>query len=261
MPPLGAHAKDVVHAGDVAARRREVEPPAVARPRVQPLEPVVERQPLERRRSRASGRRCRRRRCGRRRTRAVRRRASRAAATRWPRATRAGARRRRRRRPSRCRRRRRTRSPLGRARSPARRKRAAARLLLDSWPLWLDIPNGCIAPSSASPAIASARLVNPAAIPAAAGWLCLTDVLLVCPPILRLTARWVCEKTVSPSYDGSSGCNFAEPPIANGSLAHASTSRLNPTSRASLKVKRSNARCGPVLSPPYDTRPTHADGQ
>ena len=67
---VARHAKDVVHAGDVVARRAEVDPPAVARPAVELLEPVVQRQPADARRSRASARRCRRRRCASRRTRA-----------------------------------------------------------------------------------------------------------------------------------------------------------------------------------------------
>ena len=43
-PTLGADAEHVVHAGDLAARGREVEPLAVGRPRVELVEPVVERQ-------------------------------------------------------------------------------------------------------------------------------------------------------------------------------------------------------------------------
>ena len=42
-PAFGADAKDVVHSGDVAARRREVEPAAVARPRVELIVRVVKR--------------------------------------------------------------------------------------------------------------------------------------------------------------------------------------------------------------------------
>ena len=45
---IRAHAIEVVHPGDVAARRREVQPPAVPRPGVQPLQPIVHGELLER---------------------------------------------------------------------------------------------------------------------------------------------------------------------------------------------------------------------
>jgi hypothetical protein len=41
---FGPDAEKIVHAGDVAARRRKVDPRPIARPRVKPFDPIVERQ-------------------------------------------------------------------------------------------------------------------------------------------------------------------------------------------------------------------------
>ena len=135
-------------------------------------------------------------------------------------------------------------------------------MVLDSWPLWLDIPSGCIAPSSASPAIASDRLVNPAAIPAAC-WLAVSHGRppRLCLPALPTTARWVCEKTVSPSYDGSSGCNLAEPRrrwLARERLDVPAKSNFS----RPLKVKEKQRMLRARMSPPHDTRPlTRTDSE
>ena len=118
--------------------------------------------------------------------------------------------------------------------------------VLDSWPLWLDIPSGCIAPSSASPAIASALLVNPAAIPAGAGWLCLTDVLPVCVRLRFRLRRDGYVKKRCRHHTTAHPVATLQSHGANGSLANGLDVTAKSNFLRPLKVKEKQRCCAPV---------------